>query len=98
MFWKLLKALNQTRQAYPEYLLYGKMLSDAVTVSGETLEEFDSEGYVRTYPAYYHTTWEAPDGRRALIVVNYLDREQQISIDGKTVSFYGCSAQVFTLN
>ena len=97
MLLELLKNLTRMRQDHPEYLLYGRMLPDAVPVSGETLEEFDPEGRAKPVPAFYHASWEAPDGRRALIAVNYLDRPQQLRVDGKPVTLPGCSAKCFPL-
>ena len=98
MLLALLKNLTRMRQAHPEYLLHGKMLSDALPVSGETLEEFDLEGRAKPYPAFYHTTWESPEGRRAVIAVNYLDREQQLRVGGRAVTLSGCSAELFPLD
>ena len=98
MLLELLRNLTRMRQAHPEYLLYGRMLPDAVPVSGETLEEFDPEGRAKPFPAFYHTTWEAPEGRRAVIAVNYLDREQQLRIDGDAATLPGCSVKLFPLN
>ncbi len=94
MFWTLMRNLNQVRRQYPEYLLLGRMQRDAAAVTGETCVEYDCEGRKREFPAFCHSTWQAPDGRRALIAANYLDRPQRLAIDGKPTTVAPCSAIV----
>ena len=97
MFWELMKNLNGMRKKYPEYLLYGRMMPDAVNVSGETIDEFDLQGNKITQMAFYHSTWQSPDGKKALIAVNYLDREQILRIGDQSVKMPPCSAEIFNV-
>ena len=91
MFWELVKNMNQCRQKFPEYLLKGRMIKDIMPVSGEMLTEWTPEGNPRQYPAFYYSSWQAPDGGRMLFAVNYLDRNQRLMIGGEAHDTPACS-------
>ena len=91
-FWLLVKNLNSCRRDNPEFLLYGRMRQDFRSVSGEVLDEFDNDGRVRTFPAFYHSSWQAENGGEAFFAVNYLDRRQTLAVDGKAYDMPPCSA------
>ena len=91
-FWRFVKNLNACRRANPEFLLHGAMQQDFFDVSGDTAAEFDLQGNEKEFPAFYHSSWQAKDGKKALFAANYLDREQTLVIGGKRYVIPPCSA------
>lgn len=91
LVWKLLKNLNDCRRANPEFLLYGRMMPDFRSVSGETLNEYTPEGTPRPFPAFYHSSWQAADGAKAAFAVNYLDKAQTLTVDKTQYTLPPCS-------
>ena len=87
-----MKNLNACRRANPEFLLHGAMRRDFFGVSGDTAAEFDLQGKRKEYPAFYHSSWQAKDGKKALFAANYIDREQTLVIDGRRYLLPPCSA------
>ena len=90
-FWRLLKNLNKCRRKYPDFLLRGRMLKDTLPVSGENIQEWTPDGKQKNFPAFYHSSWQAPNGRKMLFVANYIDRKQSITIGGKSYDVPPCS-------
>ena len=67
------------------------MMQDFWAVDGETIDEITPEDQIRTFPAFYHSSWQAEDGKKAFFIVNYLDREQVVAVDGKEYNMPPCS-------
>ena len=91
LVWPLVRNLNDCRRDNGEFLLYGRMMQDFWAVDGETIDEITPEDQIRTFPAFYHSSWQAEDGKKAFFIVNYLDREQVVAVDGKEYNMPPCS-------
>jgi len=83
-------------QAKP-FLYAGRMI-EGLTVECGTLafEHYDSDVAV-TLPAILSSAWEAPDGRRAQILVNPQDRETSCRVGEKTYTIAPLSAVLLEL-
>ena len=79
---KLLKQLNAMRRKYPEFLRRGRMLKPQHEIAAGTYRLPLRSGEVQEHPSVFQSSWEAPDGRRATFVTNYLEHEQTVRADG----------------
>lgn len=91
----LVRNLNSVRKKYPQFLRFGKMIPPVSTVSGEkyTLHFIDGRP-PREVDSFFASAWEAPDGARALILTNFLPREQSVTVGGRSIRIPPLSACV----
>jgi len=75
----LLRNLNTVRRAYPEFLQYGRMLRDEVSIACGKIVLKTTSGD-RELPSVTYSTWRAADGRKALIVTNFLPHAQTVQL------------------
>ena len=61
------------------YLVYGRMLRPA-EVGGIQLRSWASNGRDFNIPTVFHTVWQAPDGKMALVLANWTTESQSLSI------------------
>ncbi len=88
-----MKSIANFYYDHREFLYDGRML-DPQTLECEEVEvvflhratfttEQSHSMRTRILPAVMHSCWEAPDGRKALIMVNYTDKTQECTFNGK---------------
>ncbi len=73
------------------FLLYGRMMKPlSIDVPMRTIEvtrKNSKTAQPLSVPAFYHSVWQAPDGRRAVVFFNPEDVAQTIRLpDGRTVT------------
>lgn len=86
------------KEAKP-YLFAGRMIAspqvDCKTVS-YTIEKYGNV-YDRILPSILSSAWEAPDGSRALILVNPLDTDQHCTVDQKEYTVLAQNARLIPI-
>ena len=82
----LIHNLNAFRKAYPQYLVYGRMLEPLNEVTGPKWSLPIPWRFPRELDAFFSTWWQAPDGSKALVLTNFRPEEQTVSVDGRNVT------------
>jgi hypothetical protein len=62
-----------------DFLVFGRMLRP-MSIEGIQTVEWTHAGRSHRIPAVFHATWQAPDGRAGVVLANWTDREQTISV------------------
>jgi hypothetical protein len=62
-----------------DYLVFGRMLRPA-EINGIQLRSWTSNGRDFNIPAVFHAAWQAPDGKLAVVLANWTDEPQVLSI------------------
>ncbi len=62
-----------------DFLVYGRMLRPA-EVDGIRTVEWKFNNRIHRIPAVFHSTWQAPDGRRGIVLANWTARRQKVTV------------------
>ena len=94
---QLLANLNAIRKKYPEFLLNGRM--EKLSVQFDCGESFilRQNGEKIPIPEVLAVEWAAPDGRRAVILTNYQDKETTCTLAGKKITLEALNAAVINI-
>ena len=65
------------RGAGKPYLVYGRMQRPAVVNAIKTME-WENNGQVHKIPAVFHSAWQSPEGRFAILAANWTSESQDI--------------------
>ncbi len=67
------------RGAGRDFLVYGRMMRPA-QVDGIEVREWDHDGRHYAVPAIAHAAWQAPDGRHGLVMCNWTNDDQTVTV------------------
>ncbi len=67
------------RGAGRDFLVFGRMLPPAPVEKIQVME-WEREGRAYAVPAVFHATWQAPDGRVALVLANWTDQPMAVRV------------------
>jgi hypothetical protein len=62
-----------------DYLVYGRMQRPA-QVTGVRIVHWESNSQVHKIPAVFHSAWQSPQGRFGIVLANWTDEKQAVSI------------------
>jgi len=62
-----------------DYLVYGRMRRPA-QVTGVRIVHWESNGQAHKIPAVFHSAWQSPQGRFGVVLANWTDEKQAVSI------------------
>lgn len=77
---RMIRAVNDLRRgAGKDFLVYGRMLRPA-QINGIQMMEWTWRGRDHKIPAVFHSAWQAPDGRQAIVLANWTPDAQTVLI------------------
>ena len=79
--------LNALRKKYPQYLNQGRMEHPLAQISGESWILRLHNNRSEEYEAFLHSTWQSPNGERAMFITNFLPRTQTVKVTYQNKSF-----------
>jgi hypothetical protein len=62
-----------------DYLVFGRMLRPS-EIAGIKIVHWESDGLVRNIPAVLHSAWQTPEGRYGIVLANWTNEAQTVSI------------------
>ncbi len=88
----LIKNLNRMRREHPEFLSKGRMLKPLKNIACDSFELRFQKRAPERVPSVLSSSWEAPDGKRAFVMANYLPKSQRVVCDGREIELGPLSA------
>ena len=91
---KVIRAVGALRRGPgKDFLVYGRMLKPA-QVNGIPMVEWAYNGRHNRIPAVFHSAWQSPDGRMAIVLANWTAEPQTVVIGANQDGDAGLTLQV----
>ncbi len=95
---EMIRAVTALRRGpAKDFLVYGRMLRPA-NIAGIPHESWEYNGKTHQIPVVFHSAWQAPDGRKGIIMANWTAKNQEVYINQEDLTQKGNPEAYLTIS